>query len=589
MTDDSISDVQQGIFLRGSKYLWCLPHAEGRDVARVASTYNLPMPIAQTLIARGFDSKEKIDSFLFSSLEKDVGDPATMSGASEAVDRIEQAIVAGEQILVFGDYDVDGVTSAALMLVALLPLGAKVNFFLPHRMRDGYGLSTKIVERAARNDYKLIVTVDNGIAAFEPAVRARELGVDLIITDHHRPHDELPDACAVVNPAQEGCSYVFKQLAGVGVTFKVLSLLYAGRGLQLPPKVYELLLLGTIADVVPLLGENRFWVRYGLNLVNRAESLSLTTLKQNGRVGGRSLSSTDVAFSIAPQINALGRLEDARQAVKFLIGSDRREIEEVGRVLFELNEARKQIERSVLADVVAEIEAGRIDLNKENVIVAASGSWPPGVIGLAASRLVSAYSRPAILLHATKDGMLKGSCRSIPEFDIFEALQASSGLLKKFGGHAAAAGLSLKAENLPKLKEALEQRVAEQLTPFDLQPKLQLDARAQLADFGRGFMSSMELLEPFGSQNAVPAFCVEDVTMVSAPQLLKDAHVKTSIFADGVIKPLIFFNRPDLFQVLRVQAEEPFTVAVQVHENHWNGKVNVELTGLDIRLESTTS
>jgi len=267
MTDDSISDAQQGIFLRGSKYLWCLPHVEGRDVARVASAYNVPMPIAQTLIARGFDSKEAIDSFLFSSLERDVGDPATMSGASEAVERIEMAIAVGEQILVFGDYDVDGVTSAALMLVALLPLGAKVNFFLPHRMRDGYGLSTKIVERAARNGYKLIVTVDNGITAFEPAARARELGVDLIITDHHRPHDELPEACAVVNPAQEGCSYVFKQLAGVGVTFKVLSLLYARRGVQLPPKAYELLLLGTIADCGPTFGRKsilgQIWPQFG--------------------------------------------------------------------------------------------------------------------------------------------------------------------------------------------------------------------------------------------------------------------------------------------------------------------------------------
>ena len=231
---------------------------------------------------------------------------------------------------------------------------------------------------------------------------------------------------------------------------------------------------------------------------------------------------------------------------------------------------------------MAEIQAGRIDLDKEKVIMAASANWPPGVIGLAASRLVSAYSRPVILMHATKDGMLKGSCRSISEFDIFEALQASSGLLKKFGGHAAAAGLSLKAENLPKLKEALEQRVAEQLTPFDLQPKLQLDARAQLGDFGRRFMSCMELLEPFGSQNAVPTFCVENVTMVNTPQLLKDAHVKTAVFADGVIKPLIFFNRPELFEALRAQEEEPFTIAAQVHENHWNGKVNVELNGLDV-------
>jgi len=582
MSKRSASGVQQPTFVQGSKYLWCMHEADGREVARVASDYNLPMPLAQALIARGFSSKSQIDSFLFSSLERDVGDPAELKDAEGAVDRIERAIAAGESILIFGDYDVDGITSVALMMGSLLPLGAKVNFFLPHRIRDGYGLSTKIVERAARNGYSLIITVDNGITACGPAARARELGIDLIITDHHRPHDELPDACAVVNPVQSDCSYQFKQFAGVGVIFKVLSLLYARRGLPLPPKTYELLLLGTVADVVPLLGENRFWVRYGLNLVNRTESLSMATLKQNGRLSGRAISATDIAFSIAPQINALGRLEDPRQAVKFLIGSDRGQVEEIGRVLFELNETRKQVERAVLADVVAEIEAGRIDLERENVIVAASNQWPPGVIGLAASRLVSAYSKPVILLHEAKDGMLKGSCRSIPEFDIFEALQASAGLLHKFGGHAAAAGLSLQADKLPQLKEALEQRVAERLTPFDLKPKMQIDARAQLGDLGRRFISGMQLLEPFGSQNPVPLFCVDDVVQVSAPQLLKDAHVKTSVFADGVIKPLIFFNRADLFELLRAQKEEPFSVAAQVRENYWNGKASVELTGFDV-------
>lgn len=251
--------------VQGEKYIWKLPTFEQKVVADIAVTYNLSFPIAQTLAMRGLTSSEAIDSFLFSSFERDVAHASLLKDAEHSVDRILAAIKNKEPILVFGDYDVDGITSSAMMMICLLPLGAKINFFLPHRVRDGYGLSTKIVERAAQNKYKVIVTVDNGITAFEPAQRAKELGIDLIITDHHRPHERVPDAFAIVNPNQNDCAYPFKTLAGVGVTFKLLSLLYEKKGLQLPAKSYELLLLGTIADVVPLMGENRFWVRYGLN------------------------------------------------------------------------------------------------------------------------------------------------------------------------------------------------------------------------------------------------------------------------------------------------------------------------------------
>ena len=292
-----------------------------------------------------------------------------LKDAQKSVERIVQAIDAGEKILVFGDYDVDGITSSAMMMICLLPLGAQVNFFLPHRVRDGYGLSVKGIERAARNGYKFVITVDNGITAFEPAKRAKELGIDLIITDHHRAHDHVPDAYAVVNPNQPDCSYPFKTLAGVGVGFKLLSLLYELKGLSMPPKAYELLLLGTIADVVPLLGENRFWVRYGLSYVNKFESLSLQVLKQNGKVTKPIISATDIGFSITPQINALGRLEDARQGVKFLIGTNMQEVREVGTILRELNDARKDIERGIVEQVQAEIEQKKIDLDVENCIV----------------------------------------------------------------------------------------------------------------------------------------------------------------------------------------------------------------------------
>jgi len=568
--------------LQGEKYLWRIPLKNKQLVFKLAAAYNLSFPVVQSLISRGFTTNELLDSFLFSSFEKDVAHPSLLEGAQSSVDRILHAVEKQEQILIFGDYDVDGITSSALMMAALLPLGARVNFFLPHRVRDGYGISTKIIERAAKNNYKLIITVDNGITAFEPAIRAKELGVDLIITDHHRPHEKLPNAFAIVDPNQKSCTYPYKHFAGVGVAFKLLSLLYEQRGLQLPEKAYELLLLGTIADVVPLTGENRFWVRYCLNRINGCSSYPFSVLKKNGKVVKDSISSTDIGFCIAPQINALGRLEDPRQGVKFLLGSDKKEVDEVGRILFELNQARKAVERSIFEEVEQEIEQKRIDLDKENIIIAASRSWAPGVIGLVASRIVSAYGKPTLLFHLGKDGVAKGSCRSIPEFNIFDALKSASNILKSFGGHSFAAGLSLPIDNLSDLKEHLETLVSEQLTEFDLKQKIELDASVMLSDLTRKFVDDMSLLEPFGNENRQPAFYLKDVVQVKKPTLLKDLHVKCSVFSDGVIKPLIFFNRPELFEKFLNHGEKPFHIAAHVTENHWAGRVSVELLGIDV-------
>lgn len=573
--------------LTGSKYIWKLPETDYAQIAHIALTYNLSMPIAHTLISRGLSTHDQITSYLFSSLEKDVAHPSLMKDAEKAVERLLYALVQKEPILVFGDYDVDGITSSALMMRCLLPLGANINFYLPHRVKDGYGLSTKIVERAAANGYKVIVTVDNGITAFEQAVRAKELGIDLIITDHHRAHGELPDAYALVNPNQHDCPYPFKSLAGVGVTFKLMSFLYERKGLELPAKAYELLLLGTIADVVPLLGENRFWVRHGLHQVNTYDSLSLTMLKQNSKFVKPMLSSTDIGFSITPQINALGRLQDPRQGVKFLLGSDESEVQEVGKILFELNEARKDIEKSIIDDVQKQIESGAINLKEENIIIATSKSWPPGVIGLVASRFVGKYGKPTILFHETKDGELRGSCRSITEFNMFDALESAKDLLIKFGGHSQAAGLALKKEHLSEFKARLEKRIAQQLTAFDLQQKIAIDAEAKLNDLSQKFIKDLHHLEPFGHHNREPLFMIKNVVQVQKPKLLKEAHVKCSIFADGVIKPVIFFNRPELYDELMAFDNEQFTIAAQVTENHWNGRVNIELTGMDIAREET--
>lgn len=568
--------------IQGKKYLWRLPQTEHDLVMQIAADYNLSFPLAQTLVARGFIDKKQLQDFLLVSKETSVHNPALMKDALKAVDRIIQAIEKKEKILIFGDYDVDGITSSSLVMTAMMPLGAQVNFFLPNRARDGYGLSTKVVERAAANGYKIILTVDNGTTAFAPAARAKELGIDVIITDHHRPHGKIPDVFALVNPHQEDCLYPYKYFAGVGVAFKLMTLLYTQLNKNLPDKVIELLLLGTVADVVPLTGENRYWVRYGLAHINRFESYALKVLKTNNKFAKPVIGSLDIGFTIAPQINALGRLDDPRQGVQFLIGSNEVDTDRIGKLLWQLNQARKEIENQIFQDVKAQIDSHAIDLSKENVIIAGSKNWQTGVIGLVASRLVGAYGRPTLLFHITQDGVAKGSCRSIAEFSIFDGLVENAHLIETFGGHAQAAGLAIKVENLGLLKENLEKKIAAELSAFDLQQKLRIDAQAKLSDFSHKFTTDMTHLEPFGHQNAQPYFYIKDVVLVQRPTLMKDLHVKCVIFADGVIKSLVFFNRPELFELLVVQGDEAFDVVAQVMENYWNGKTTIELQGIDI-------
>lgn len=573
-----MNDAQR---IRGEKYWWLLP--EPHDAAlQLAANYNISLPVMQTLANRGLSSKEVLDNYLFATYQSESLHPSYLADAQKAVDRIERAIAQGEKILIFGDYDVDGMSATALMMLCLLKAGSSVNFFLPHRMIDGYGLSVSAVRKAARSGYSLIITVDNGTTAFDAAAAAQDAGIDLIITDHHKPLKALPSAYALVNPMRADCHYPCKVLAGVGVAFKLMMLLFERLKMPLPEKVYELVALGTIADVVPLQDENRYWVRYGLAQINKSLSLPLAILKQNSKIERAQLSASDIGYSIAPQLNALGRLSDPRKAISFLIGADIPMVHDVGRMLFELNEARKETERAIYGDVEAAILDKRIDLSKENIIIAAHSSWPAGVIGLVAGRLVSAYGKPTLLFHVTNDGMAKGSARSIPAFNIFSALESCSDLLGHFGGHACAAGLALPVAQIPALKERLEQRIAEQLSPFDLEQKITIDAHINLSELTAKLIDDLKHLEPFGCHNEQPLFYIQKVVQVQKPLLLKDQHVKCMIFADGALKPIIFFNRPALYQRMVEQADEPFDCAAYVIENSWQGRTQVELHGIDV-------
>jgi len=568
----------------GLKYLWKLADIDEALVYEHATTYNLAIPLVHTMVSRGLTTRGQIDQFLFSHYEDMIPHSSLLKGAIEAVERIERAIKHKEKILICGDYDVDGVTGSALFMLCLVQLGAQVNFFLPHRVHDGYGLSIATVRRAAESGYTIIITVDNGITSYDAVCEANKLGIEVIITDHHQPHAQLPPAAIIVNPHQPGCMYPSKVLAGVGVAFKVIVLLYERAGQKVPEKVYELLLLGTIADVVPLTGENRYWVRYALRQVNSQEPLFLKKLKKNARFAKQVLKAIDIGFFITPQINALGRLSDARKAVSFLLGSDVQDIEQVGDMLRELNESRKSIEKDVLTDIEGRIASGQIDIAGERVICAGSCDWQPGVIGLVASRLAMIHQRPVLLYHETEAGIAKGSCRSIPGCDIVRALRAHQDLLISCGGHDMAAGFSLSVENLPEFKKRIEEYMRREIPEVDIRPVLNLDAPVKLGDMQIKFMRDMAYLEPFGQGNPQPSFYVHNVTVLDKPVLLKEAHVKCLVFADGVIKPVIFFQRPDLYGPLCEAHEKTVSLAAHVTENEWNGRVSIELQGIDIAL-----
>lgn len=575
--------------IQGLKFRWHVASVPPEAVATIATTHLLTMPIAHALVARGYSSSEKLLQLLAFDSSQHVASPRLLKSCEVAVDRILLAIERKEKILVFGDYDVDGITSVSLMLLALLPLEAKINFFLPVRKKHGYGLSVYAVEQAHKNGYSLIITVDNGISAFPAAERAKELGVELIITDHHKPHKELPPALCIVNPQQEDCPFPHKNLAGVGVIFKVISLLYEKMGKPLPSKIYELLMLGTIADVVPLIHENRHWVLHGLSLINTTKSTAIQTLADNAGLIKARIGARDVGFMLTPQINALGRLDDPHDAVKFLISSDTAAVQEVGIILKKINDERKTIERGIFEEIETAIKKKSINLAQEHLIMAGHTSWPAGVIGLVAGRCSHAYGKPTFLFHLTSDGLAKGSCRSVKGLDLFGALEKCKDLLITFGGHSAAAGLSLKQEDLPELKRRLSEIVAQTHTLEDLQPQLIVDAPLEFADINQLLVKDLLRLEPFGIGNEEPVFILSNLTQVKPPRLMKDKHVKVTAFAQGVVKPIVFFNRPELYEVFQTLDDKPFSVVGTITQNEWNESISTEILGIDIALEKQPS
>ena len=505
---------------------WELRNADPQDVQRLALELNLPVSLARLLAVRGIRTAEQAHKFLAPSLH-DLHSPYRMTGLRAAVERLRAAIERHETVLIYGDYDVDGTTAIVILKTALELCGGKVDYHVPHRIREGYGMRDEVIERAAAGGIRLIISVDTGIRAFAAAETASRCGVDLIVTDHHLPQSEgVPQALAVVNPNQHGCDYPCKSLCGAGVAFKIAQALLVESGRErLLPSFLKMVAIATIADAVPLVGENRVFARLGLDGLRKPVNAGLRALLSNCQLdGSRPLSAGDIAFRVAPRLNAAGRMDIAERVIQLFTEKDAGKAAEMAMQLDQLNGDRQQEEQRILNQIQEKIESSP-ELKNAYCLVVDGDGWHRGVIGICATRIVERYHRPA-LIFSSENGEAHGSGRSIGPFHLLEALESCPELFTRFGGHSHAVGCALPAGRIPELRSRLDAYARGRLTPNDFIPVLEYDAEIPLQEINHKFWQSLQKLEPFGSGNPAPVFVVRNAKLVQPARVLKDKHLK---------------------------------------------------------------
>ncbi|MFZ3208202.1 MAG: single-stranded-DNA-specific exonuclease RecJ [Geobacteraceae bacterium] len=566
--------------------LWRLKEAEPALVERLAGEAGIPPLLALILANRGFSEPVEAKRFLSGSLA-DIHDPLTMLGMESAVDRLLSAVTAGEKVCVYGDYDVDGITAVALLIDFFRKIGLDSLYYIPNRLVEGYGLSIDGVRSVAAAGAKVIVTVDCGITAVEEAHLCAELGIALIITDHHTPGPFIPSACAVINPLQSGCPFPFKYLSGVGLAYNLAialrgALRRAGHFDARPePNLREyldLVALGTVADIVPLVGENRIFVKHGLNELTRSARPGVQALKKVAGVDGP-VTCGAVGFRLAPRLNAAGRLEDAALGVELLLCNDRQRVEAIACELNTDNLERQTLEQEILREALDMVGNDPL-LKGRKSIVLASDTWHPGVIGIVASRIVELFYRPTILI-AMQNGNGRGSGRSIPNFHLYDALRACSEHLLKFGGHKYAAGIAIDEANLEKFASSFDAVAGGLLSDADLIPELAIDGVITSAELTLELAGRIEALAPFGMGNPEPLFLLRGARIIST-QVLKERHLKLRLASGEVVVEAIGFN---LAHEAAVGAEVDLVCSLQI--NIWKERRGVQLRIRDIRMART--
>ncbi len=571
---------------------WRFPPLDEAIVRQLSAELKLPTLIAQVLASRGFQSGQQADSFLSAKLA-DLHDPDSLPGVLPAVEKIVAAVAAGRRITIYGDYDVDGVTATSLLWHCLQLLGAKVDYYIPHRLEEGYGLNCDAIRSLHEEDAsRLVITVDCGITSVKEAALAKELGLELIITDHHQFEETLPDAAVLVHPRLPGTTYPFGELCGAGVAFKLAWGICKrmGDGGRATPRMKEFLLaavglaaIGTVADVVPLLGENRILVRYGLVSLTERSSKGLKALMKICSLEDRQvLQSEDIGFAIAPRINAAGRLGQARLAVELLTTEDSSRAVALADYLNELNKNRQTVERRILKQA-KEMVAENPEWQSAAALVLADKEWHPGVIGIVASRVAEHFQKPTVLISLHReDNIGQGSCRSFAGFDLHGGLHACREHLVTFGGHKVAAGLKVEAEKIDAFRTALTAYVAQNHVVVERDLEVVIDAEVRLADLTHAAVTKIEQLGPFGSEHRRPVFAASRVEVVGKPGRMGegDRHLSLQVKHYGKTMRAIAFGQGDWADEIAAVGG-PISICFAPTINRFRGEERVEMQLID--------
>jgi len=563
-----------------------LPEPDQRAVNQLSSEFSLPQVAARILVTRGLDTISKAEGFLSPSLDN-LLDPFLLSGMQKGVERVIRALKEREKIMIFGDYDVDGITSTSLLFLVLNKLGAEVTYYLPNRLNEGYGLSKEGIQESEKRGVRLIISVDCGITAVEEVTFAKSKGIDTIITDHHEPKEILPNACAIINPKIIEEGYPGGELSGVGVAFKFAQAIYRRLGQEESELQdhLDLVALGTAADIVPLVGENRIFTKFGMAQIAKTTKPGLKSLIFVSGILGQKIGTGQVVFILAPRINAIGRLGDADLAIKLLTTRDESKASEMARILDDENRRRRDIDEITLKEAL-DLIGQDADLATDKAIVLASSGWHQGVIGIVASRLVERFHRPTIMI-AIDGAEGKGSARSIPGFHLYEALRECEEYLVQYGGHKYAAGLSILPEKIHPFREKFKKVSDKKLSRDDLIPRLSIDSELELEQINPELVGVLDIFAPFGPQNMRPVFSTRDLHIWGEPHVVGNNHLRLRVKKEGPVFDCIGFGMGDMSKLLSMKGIR-IDLAYVVETNFWNDTYKIQLRIKDLRISEQT-
>ncbi|HZH71511.1 MAG TPA: single-stranded-DNA-specific exonuclease RecJ [Mariniphaga sp.] len=566
--------------------IWNLKkQGDANEIKHLSAALNVNMTIARLLVQREIKTFNEAKAFFRPRLS-DLHDPFLMKDMDKAVDRLELAIKRQEKILIYGDYDVDGTTSVALMYTFLKSRISHLEFYIPNRYSEGYGISPRGIDFAVENGFTLIIALDCGIKAVEKITQAKQRGLDFIICDHHNPDETVPPAVAVLDPKQAECNYPYKELSGCGVGFKLLQAYCQKNEIELE-EIYDLLDLVVVSiasDIVPITGENRVLAYYGLKKINSNPGMGLQTIINLAGLNGCDITISDIVFKIGPRLNASGRIEHGKKSVQILVSIDEDKSDILGEEIDSFNEIRKTLDRDITQDALDMIEKDEFMKNMNSTVLY-NRDWHKGVVGIVASRVTEQFYRPTIIL-TESNGLATGSARSVKDFDLYEAIGKCSDLLESYGGHMYAAGLTLKIENIPEFRRRFEEIVTEQLTDLSQVQTIDADAKITLSEITPRFYRILKQFAPFGPHNMTPVFITEDVFDAGTSRLVgkNKEHLKLDLVEPDINSGIfqgIAFNQSDKFDL--ITSGLPFDVCYSITENEYRGKTNMQLFIRDIK------